>query len=101
MEITDDIVEKMANLARLHIPPEKKESAKNDLQRMVAFVEKLNELDTTGVEPLLHLSKQVNSMREDEVSGQLTQEEALLNAPFKDKEYFKVPRVIQKSGSNK
>jgi len=63
---------------------------------MIAFVEKLNELDTTGVEPLLHMSDEVNVLREDEVKGSISREEALKNAPLHDEQFFKVPKVIRK-----
>jgi aspartyl-tRNA(Asn)/glutamyl-tRNA(Gln) amidotransferase subunit C len=63
---------------------------------MIHFVEKLNEVDTTGVEPLLHMSEQVNILREDEVKGSISREEALQNAAVHDKEFFKVPKVIKK-----
>ena len=63
---------------------------------MIAFVEKLNELDTTGVEPMLHMSDETNVLREDEVKGSITREDALKNAPLHDEQFFKVPKVIRK-----
>jgi len=60
MEVNDAMVDKLANLARLQFNDTEKEGIKTDLQRMIKFVEKLNEVDTTGVEPLLHMSEQVN-----------------------------------------
>lgn len=100
MEVNDDMVDKLANLARLQFMEAEKQSIKTDLQRMIHFVEKLNELDTTGVEPLLHMSDGVNVLREDEVKGSITREEALKNAPLQDGVFFKVPKVIKKQGSN-
>ena len=73
-----------------------KAGIKNDLQRMVQFVEKLNELDTEGVAPLLHMSENINVLREDEVKGSISSAEALKNAPFHDEQFFKVPKVIKK-----
>ena len=61
---------------------------------MIAFVEKLNELDTKGVQPLLHMTNEINSLRKDEVKGSISREEALANAPLHDGEFFKVPKVI-------
>jgi aspartyl-tRNA(Asn)/glutamyl-tRNA(Gln) amidotransferase subunit C len=69
---------------------------KNDLQRMIAFVEKLNELDLDGVKPLLHMSDEVNVLREDKVKGSVSRAEALKNAPLHDDQFFKVPKVIKK-----
>jgi aspartyl-tRNA(Asn)/glutamyl-tRNA(Gln) amidotransferase subunit C len=63
---------------------------------MIAFVEKLNELDTTGVAPLLHMSDNINVLREDDVKGSISREEGLKNAPLHDNEFFKVPKVIKK-----
>lgn len=96
MIVNDELVEKLAHLARLDIKPEEKEGLKSDLQKMIAFIEKLDELDTTGVEPLLFMTDEVNVLREDKVVPSITREEALLNAPNKDAEFFKVPKVIKK-----
>jgi aspartyl-tRNA(Asn)/glutamyl-tRNA(Gln) amidotransferase subunit C len=63
---------------------------------MIAFIEKLNEVDTTGVEPLLFMSDEINVLREDIVEGSVSREEALKNAPLKDEQFFKVPKVIRK-----
>lgn len=96
MEVNDALVDKLANLARLRFEPEEKSEIKKDLQKMISFIEKLNELDTTGVEPLLFMTDEVNVLREDEVRGSITSEEGLLNAPLKDDQFFKVPKVIRK-----
>jgi len=96
MEVNDALVDKLANLARLQFNDTEKENIKNDLQRMIQFVEKLNEVDTAGVEPLLHMSEEVNVLRNDEVQGSISRAEALQNAPVHDDEFFKVPKVIKK-----
>ena len=96
MEVNDELVNNIARLARLNFKDEEKEEIKHDLQKMIAFIEKLNELDTTGVEPLLHMSENVNVLREDEVQGSVSREEALSNAPVHDEQFFKVPKVIKK-----
>ena len=96
MEVNDAMIEKLAHLARLKFNDSEKEEIKNDLQKMIAFVEKLNELNLDGVEPLLHMSDEVNVLREDEVKGSISREEALKNAPFHDEQFFKVPKVIKK-----
>jgi aspartyl-tRNA(Asn)/glutamyl-tRNA(Gln) amidotransferase subunit C len=94
MEVNDALIDNLANLARLQFDDAEKEGIKKDLQRMITFVEKLNELDTTGVEPLLHMSDEVNVLREDVLNGSVSREEALKNAPSTDGIYFKVPKVI-------
>ena len=96
MEITDAIVDKLAHLSRLEFNMADKEVIKNDLQRMVSFVEKLDELDLEGTEPLLHMSSNVNILREDEIRGSVPREDALKNAPEHDDKFFKVPKVIKK-----
>ena len=96
MEVNDELVDKLAHLARLNFEDAEKEEIKLDLQRMIAFVEKLNEVDVSGVEPLLHLTGNVNVLREDEVKDSISLEEALKNAPAHDDKFFKVPKVIKK-----
>ena len=96
MEVNDALVDKLAKLSKLQFDDEQKAEIKNDLEKMIAFVEKLNELDTTGVEPLLHMTDEVNMLREDEIKGSVSREEAFKNAPLHDEEFFKVPKVIKK-----
>ena len=96
MQVTDKTIEDLAHLARLRFNEDEKESVKKDLQNMIAFVEQLNEIDTRGVEPILHMSDTVNVLREDIVKGSVRREDALKNAPMKDDEFFKVPTVIKK-----
>ena len=96
MEVNDALVDKLAHLARLKFNDEEKQEIKSDLQRMIIFVEKLNELDLENVEPLLHMSGEINVLREDEVGGSISRSEALKNAPLHDEQFFKVPKVIKK-----
>jgi aspartyl-tRNA(Asn)/glutamyl-tRNA(Gln) amidotransferase subunit C len=96
MEVTDALVEKLAHLSRLEFNDADKAEIKNDLQRMISFVEKLDELDLTDTEPLLHMSSNINVLREDEAKGSVSREEALKNAPEHDNKFFKVPKVIKK-----
>lgn len=89
------MVDKLARLAHLSFDEEERQAIKSDLQRMIAFVEKLDELDLDGVEPLLHMSDEVNILREDEIQGSISREDALRNAPLHDEQFFKVPKVIK------
>ncbi len=95
MEVNDALIASLSDLACLEFSDAEKEEIKKDLQRMIHFVEKLNELDTTGVEPLLQMSDEVNVLREDRLEGSIPRETALLNAPDSDGMYFKVPKVIK------
>ena len=101
MEVTDKLVDNLAHLARLEFNEQDKQEIKKDLQKMIAFVDKLNELDTSNVQPLLHMSENSNMLRKDEVKGSVTREEALSNAPEKTSKYFKVPKVIGNTSSSK
>lgn len=96
MEVTDALVDKLAHLSRLEFSEGERAEIKNDLQRMIIFTEKMNELNLDGVEPLLHMSEEVNVLREDEVQGSVSREEALKNAPLHDEKFFKVPKMIKK-----
>lgn len=95
MKIDRPLLDKIAHLARLEF--DEKDAAKmmEDMNAIVGWVEKLSEVDTEGVEPLTTMSHEVNVMREDVVKNHLTREQALSNAPKKDQEYFKVPKVIE------
>lgn len=96
MDVNDQLIDKLANLARLEFNAVEKEEIKKDLQQMIGFIEKLNELDTTGVEPLRHMSENINILREDEVGGMISREDTFKNAPLHDGRFFKVPKVIRK-----
>ena len=96
MEVTDSMIDKLAMLARLRFNEEEKESIKNDLQKMIAFVQKMDEVDTAGVEPLQHMSDGTNVWRADEISGSCSQQDALKNARNHNDDFFLVPKIIQK-----
>lgn len=95
MEVNDEMVDKLAHLSRLQFNDVEKVAIKNDLQQMIAFVEKLNELKLDSVQPLLHMSPEVNVLREDEIKGSISREDALKNAPLHNEEFFMVPKVIK------
>ena len=97
MEVNDALIDNLSNLARLRFSAGEKEEIRTDLQRMILFVEKLDELDTTGVEPLLHMSPETDVLRDDIPGGSVSRAAALSNAPATDGTYFKVPKVIRKS----
>ncbi len=96
MQVNDELIDKLATLARLEFDDDEKKEIKKDLTRILEFVEKINELDLENVEPLVFMSSDVNVMRDDEVKRDITREDALLNAPKHDSDYFKVPKVIGK-----
>jgi aspartyl-tRNA(Asn)/glutamyl-tRNA(Gln) amidotransferase subunit C len=96
MKIDNTTVDKIAHLARLEFDAAGKEQIIKDMNNMLGFISKLNELDTSNVEPLIYMSDEVNVLREDDVKTEITQAEALKNAPRHDSDYFKVPKVIEK-----
>lgn len=95
MAITIEQVEHIARLARLQFSDAEKETLSEELSQILQYMEKLNELDTDGVEPLSHPTELLNIMRPDEVQPSFTTEEALKNAPSKQDGFFKVPKVIK------
>jgi aspartyl-tRNA(Asn)/glutamyl-tRNA(Gln) amidotransferase subunit C len=96
MEITTALTDHLAHLARLHFHEHEKEEIRQDLAKMVGFVEKLAELNTETVVPLMHMGQSQNVLREDEITGSVSRKEALLNATGADDQFFKVPKVIRK-----
>ncbi|MGM0580900.1 MAG: Asp-tRNA(Asn)/Glu-tRNA(Gln) amidotransferase subunit GatC [Bacteroidota bacterium] len=95
MSINKETLEKIAHLARLEFDEKSEEKMLKDMNNMLSFVEKLQELDTENVEPLQAMSFEINQMREDKVNVHLSREKGLKNAPKKDQEYFRVPKVIE------
>ena len=96
MEITNKLIQDIAALAKLEFDEQSAKQMKADLEKIIGFVDKLSEIDTDGIEPLIYLSEEVIVLREDEVKAVISQVEALKNAPEKDSDYFKVPTVLKK-----
>jgi aspartyl-tRNA(Asn)/glutamyl-tRNA(Gln) amidotransferase subunit C len=95
MEVNDELVENLCKLACLEFDTTGKQEIKKDLQNMIGFVEKLNELDLSDVEPLLYMGEETNVLREDIPELPLSRSVALANAPDADNIYFKVPQVVK------
>lgn len=95
MKIDRPLLDKIAHLARLEVDEKDVEKMMADMTATVEWVEKLNEVDTTGVEPLTTMSSEINILREDETRPHLSHDRALYNAPRKDEVYFRVPKVIE------
>lgn len=96
MTIDPALIDNLAKLARLRFDESEKEAIRGDLEKMVAFVEQLQSVDTTGVDPLLFISDARNVLREDIVQGSVDRSAALAGAPLADGHFFKVPKVIKK-----
>ena len=91
--ITIKDVEHVAKLARLELTEEEKEKYSKQLGDILKYVEQMNEVDTTGVEPMSHAIPMVNVMREDKVVSEHTKDELMANAPLKEDGFFRVPKI--------
>lgn len=94
MEVNDALIEKLSQLSKLRFSDKEKEDIKNDLQRMIQFVEKLNELNLEGISPITYMGDAVSVLREDEVEKSIDRAAGLQNAPLHDETFFKVPKVL-------
>ena len=95
MMVDDVLVDKLANLSKLEFDTDGKKAIKTDLSKILNFMEKLNELNTDGIEPLIYINEEVNIFRVDETNYPVTKEDALKNAPLKDADYIKVPKFVK------
>lgn len=96
MKLDKETIAKIAHLARLEVSESEEHSLLNDMNNILSFMEKLNELDTSNIEPLIYLTEEVNVYREDVVKQEITPVMALQNAPDHDENYFRVAKVIDK-----
>lgn len=95
MKIDKDTLQKIAHLARLEFDETNSDKMLEDMNGILSFVEKLNEVNTDGVEPLTTMSHEINSLRNDEVKSHLDHARALNSAPSHDEDYFRVPKVLE------
>jgi aspartyl-tRNA(Asn)/glutamyl-tRNA(Gln) amidotransferase subunit C len=98
MTVNEELVDKLASLARLRFNKLEKEAIATDLEKMISFVQKMDEVDTSNVEPLQHMTSAKNVWRADEIGGTCTQKDALKNAGNHNDQFFLVPKVIKKIG---
>ncbi|MBS7563502.1 Asp-tRNA(Asn)/Glu-tRNA(Gln) amidotransferase subunit GatC [Mucilaginibacter sp. Bleaf8] len=96
MQIDKDTVNKIAHLARLDVTEQESQELIQDMSRILDFMAKLNEVDTSNVEPLVYMTNEVNVLREDIVKHEVTHQEGLQNAPEHDGQHFLVAKVIDK-----
>ncbi len=94
MTVDSETLQKITHLARLEVRPDEEADLLNSMNSVLTWMAQLNELDTTGVEPLIHMSEEENVLRDDVVANQLPREQALQNAPQRDEEFFQVPKVL-------
>lgn len=96
MKIDRSLINKLAELSKLEFNEEDTAEIQKNLGNILDLVEKLNEVDTEGVEPLIYMNENIDVFREDKVKQVISKEEGLKNAPDKDSDYIKVPKVISK-----
>lgn len=96
MELNKETTQKLAELSKLEFNDQELAEIQEDLAQMIGFVEKLNEIDTTGVQPLTHMGTDGNRLREDEIKWSIDNATALMNAPTTEGPFFTVPKVIKK-----
>ena len=95
MKVDKTTLENIAHLARLKFDEKGSEEMLKDMNNIITWVEQLDEVDTEGVAPLTTMSHEINALREDEVKPHLEHQRALKNAPKKDSQYFRVPKVLE------
>ena len=96
MKIDKKTVDKIAKLSKLKFNEEEGNLILNDMNKMLEFIDQLNELNTKDIDPLIHMSDEVNKLRNDINQELISQKEALKNSPEKDSTYFKLPKVLDK-----
>ena len=94
MQVDEKLISRLEHLARLELSKKERAQIQQDLNNILVMVEKLNELDTKNVEPLVYINEEGNVWREDKVDNQISREKALSNAPDQDGTFFRVPKVI-------
>ena len=97
MEVNKDLILKLEKLARLELSETERSAIQKDLGNILVMVNKLNELNTDGVEPLVYISDEENTLRDDEIKHQVSKVEAMKNAPNTDGDFFRVPKMIVKN----
>ena len=96
IKVNNELIAKLSKLAKLKFDKKSAEKMKSDLDIIIGFVDSISKIDTTGVEPLIYMSEETNVLRADKSKQEVSQQEALKNAPQKDSDYFKVPTILRK-----
>lgn len=96
INVDNKLIADLSRLAKLKFNKDTTEKMKSDLERILTFVECMSKVDTDGIEPLIYMNEEKGRLRTDEIANEVSQQEALKNAPKKDSDYFKVPTVLNK-----
>ena len=95
-KVNNELIDKLSKLAKLEFDKESTEKMKSDLKTMLEFVNDISKINTDNVEPLIYMSEEKNILRSDNINDEVSQKDALKNAPKKDSDYFKVPTILKK-----
>jgi len=93
MNIDDNLINHLSNLAKLSFEGDSREALKKDLEKIIGFMNQLNSVDTDAVKPLVFMTDEVNSLRTDNVLMEISKNDALKNGPKHDSDYFRIPKV--------
>ena len=96
MKIDNELIDHLSYLAKLKFEGEDKEAIKADMVKIIGFMQTLGEVNTENVEPLIFMTEEFDRLRDDLTQISISQEEALKNAPKKDSDYFRIPKVLDK-----
>ena len=96
MKIDNKLIRDIAALAKLRFDEKSTKEMISDMEKIIGFLDKLSEVDTSGIEPLIYLNEEETTLRTDEITNEVSQKDALKNAPEKDSDYFRIPTVLKK-----
>lgn len=96
MRIDDDLIDHLSYLAKLKFEGAEKEAIKSDMIKIIGFMHKLSKVDTDNIEPLIFMTEEFDRLRQDTAQNSISQQDALRNAPKKDSDYFRIPKVLDK-----
>ena len=96
IKVDHKLIDSLSKLAKLKFDEKSAKKMKSDLDVILGFVDAISKVDTDAIEPLIYMSEEINILRDDEIFSEVSQQDALKNAPQKDSDYFKVPTVLKK-----
>ena len=96
IKVDNKLIDSLSKLAKLKFDKKSTKKMKSDLDVILGFVDAISKIDTDAIEPLIYMSEEINILRDDEIVSEVSQKDALKNAPQKDSDYFKVPTILKK-----
>ena len=96
MKVTNEIIDHISFLARLEFNGNEKKEIREDMEKIILFMQELQKVDTSNIKPLISISKNVNVLRKDEAKKSIVKKQAFVNAPKNDSDYFRISKVLKK-----